>query len=58
VGFVEYGTQANSGDGGDGSGASAATGFFLVVVRTVSELLPVWATNQPQACILLPLRQS
>jgi hypothetical protein len=36
VGFVEYGTQANS---GDGSPAAAATGFFLAVVRTVSEQL-------------------
>jgi hypothetical protein len=41
VGFVEYGTQANSAGAnsdGDGSSASVATGFFLAASRSVSAL--------------------
>jgi hypothetical protein len=38
VGFVEYGTQANS-DGSDGSSASVATGFFLAAARSAAAFL-------------------
>jgi hypothetical protein len=38
VGFVEYGTQANS-DGSNGSAASVVTSFFLAGARSVSSFL-------------------